>query len=526
MSCVVPLVTLGACLAPEARAQATFTVTVDPAIVKQPVSGRLVLFLVRDDNPLLRGRRPIDGPFFESPSPMFGVDVKDAAPGASITIDDRASSFLFKPSELPPGAYTAQAALLIDRRRSGWQQEAGHLTTARVRFEIKGGNPEAADPALPKAAKVSLSLSERSGAPEEARQAGVEFVEVRSKLLSEFHGREVKLRAGVVLPVGYSGEGDRRYPAVYEVPGFGGDHQGARGVARDRSRFDAKTPGGRLARNAFWIVLDPESPNGHTLFADSANNGPCGRALVEELIPAIEQKYRLESKPEARLLRGHSSGGWSVVWLATRYPKTFGAAWASSPDPVDFRAFQRTDIYASGANMYAEVTGDTPSYRDEQGLVKMTVRQENLMEEVLGPDNTSGQQWDSWQAVFGPRNGRGHPAALYDAATGKVDHDVAMQYSAYDITQGLRAEPGVYGPLLQQRVRIIVGGGDNFYLNLAVERLKEELGKYNFIELPEGKNGYVKIVPGRDHGTIFQTPEIINIWDEMLDHLKRQQLLP
>ena len=29
-----------------------------------------------------------------------------------------------------------------------------------------------------------------------------------------------------------------------------------------------------------------------------------------------------------------------MLWLATEYPHIFGAAWASSPDPVDFRRFQ------------------------------------------------------------------------------------------------------------------------------------------------------------------------------------------
>jgi pimeloyl-ACP methyl ester carboxylesterase len=232
------------------------------------------------------------------------------------------------------------------------------------------------------------------------------------------------------------------------------------------SRSSAATsPAGVLARNAFWIVLDPESGNGHTLFADSANNGPCGEALVKELIPALEAKYRLAPEAKARLLRGHSSGGWSTLWLALRYPETFGATWSTSPDPVDFRKFQTPDIY-SDINMYGvqqpTANGGEPTFKPHSsyragGQSKMTIAQENQMEEVLGPDNTSAQQWDSWQAVWGPRNDRGHPAALYDPQTGVLDHALAEKYRPYDIADLVRREGGKYGPILHQRCRVVVG---------------------------------------------------------------------
>src|SRR6185295_1412012 len=97
-------------------------------------------------------------------------------------------------------------------------------------------------------------------------------------------------------------------------------------------------------------------------------------------IPALEAKYPLIADAHARLLRGHSSGGWSTLWLALTYPEIFGATWSTSPDPVDFRRLQLPDIYA-GPNMYSGVDGkDLPSYRGA-GQERMTIRQENLMEE-------------------------------------------------------------------------------------------------------------------------------------------------
>ena len=155
----------------------------------------------------------------------------------------------------------------------------------------------------------------------------------------------------------------------------------------------------------------------------------------------------------------------------------------------------------------------------------MTIAEENAMEEVLGPDNTSGQQWDSWFAAFGPKNERGNPAAVWDAATGVIDHVIAEQYVAFDLADRMKKEPAKLGPLFKQRVRLIVGDQDNYYLNEAVAMLKAQVERLNFIDLPEGSHGGITIVPGKDHGTIYMTKEMQGIPGEMVEHLKRNGLV-
>jgi hypothetical protein len=176
--------------------------------------------------------------------------------------------------------------------------------------------------------------------------------------------------------------------------------------------------------------------------------------------------------------------------------------------------------------MYSGLSGDIPSYRDALGVTRMTIRQENLMEEVLGPANTAGQQWDSWQAVFGPRSPGGTPAALFDPKTGAIDPRVAEQYKKYDIRLRLAADPKTLAPIFKQRVRIVVGDADNFYLNEAVALLKAELAGIETADLPEGEHGSIAIVAGKDHGSIFQTPERRAFPREMLEHFRRHNLVP
>lgn len=495
----------------------TFSITFPPTLRAEPATGRVVVYLVREGSRVGRGAAPADGPFWDDPQPMYGVDAVGAAPGEPIIIDNAATAFPVPLSQLPPGAYRAQAVLDMHRLNSSWRREPGNLLSEPVRFTFAAGESPV----------VKIELNDAVGDRSRPEMEGADVFEVRSELLSAFHGREVTLRAGVAFPSRH--DRSRKYAAVYEVPGFGGDYEGAFALARERSDAPIRGPVADFVSSTFWIVLDPESENGHHLFADSANNGPRGEALVKELIPALEAKYNLVADPSARLLRGHSSGGWSTLWLALTYPGTFGATWSTSPDPVDFRRFQLPNIY-SHTNMYrsepaiALDIGDTPSYRKGRHA-PMSIREENLMEEVLGPDNTSAQQWDSWFAVFGPRNERGNPAALFDPLTGALDKAIVEQYNRYDIGHLLRTDPAKHAPLFRQRVRLIVGDQDNFYLNEAVALLKADLDAVAPPPAGDSVVGYIRILPGFDHSTIYGTPEMRGIPAEMVEHLRRAGLV-
>jgi hypothetical protein len=479
---------------------ASFRITLAPSARKDPAEGRLLVFLVREGSKVEPDAEPVDGPFWDDPQPIFGVDAA-LAPGASVVVDGSADGYPVRASALPAGRYRAQARFDLAHLDSEWRREPGNLWSDPASFEV--GAAGAAKP-------VELALTHVVTLEPPPKADGVEWFEQRSALLSRFRGHDVFLHAGVVLPKDYDPK--RHYPAIYEVPGFSGNHLGA--ASRRRRPEDGAAA--ELARASFRIVLDPEGPNGHTLFADSENNGPCGQALVKELVPALEAKYPLIAAPSARMLRGHSSGGWSTLWLALTYPDVFGATWSSSPDPVDFRRFQLVDVYGQ-KNFYAGADGSDLASLRSSGAVKMTIRQEARGEDVLGPDNTSGQQWDSWFAAFGPKNERGHPAALFDPETGAIDSSVAESYRRFDVGELLRKDPAHLVPLFREHVRLIVGTEDSFYLNEAVALLKKELD-----ELPHEASdpGYVKLVPG-DHGSVFSSDAMRAIPSEMLTHLRK-----
>jgi putative esterase len=450
---------------------------------RAPCSGRLVVYVLDEALALAYGGEPASLPV-ETAQAAFGVDVESSTPGV-VLVDDTATAYPARLGALPAGRYRAQAVLDRHHDDSSWQREPGNLYSDAVTFEVGAR----------RRAPVELSLARVVEPPVLPRVEGVEMFSMRSELLSEFQGRPVTLRAGVVFPRDYDAQ--RAYGALYEVPYFGGNALAAFELAARRApRAASEDASDQLAREAFHIVLDSESGNGPTLFANSDNNGPWGDALVRELIPALEAKYPLRATPAARLLRGHSSGGWAVLWLQLSYPDVFGGAWSSSPDPVDFHRLQRVDIYAD-ASMYSEGGREQPSTRDG----RFTIRQENLIEEVLGPNNSSGQQWDSWQAAWGTRDAAGHVTPLYDAVTGALNRSEAERYRRHDIGELLEREPARYAPIFATRVHLLVGAQDTYFLNEAVERLAARLAA-----LPGGKGGDIQVLPGFDHRSIRRAP--------------------
>src|SRR3954454_11966082 len=71
----------------------------------EPASGRLLVYLIRTGAHVSPMHKPADGFVEEDPQPIYGIDVTDLKPTDAATVDDAATSFPVKLSELPPGKY-------------------------------------------------------------------------------------------------------------------------------------------------------------------------------------------------------------------------------------------------------------------------------------------------------------------------------------------------------------------------------------------------------------------------------------
>jgi hypothetical protein len=213
---------------------------------------------------------------------------------------------------------------------------------------------------------------------------------------------------------------------------------------------------------------------------NSANLGPYGDAIMKELVPYIEKRFRGIGAGWARATYGGSTGGWEALAVQMFYPDDFNAAYAACPDPIDFRAYTVVDIYRDANAYWAEgpfKKVPRPGHRNYLGHVSSTLEQMNRMELVLGTKSRSGQQWDIWEAVYSPQGPDGYPVPIWDKRTGAIDKKVAEYWKEhYDLSWILRRDwTRGLGRKLEGKIHLYVGDMDNYYLNNAVYLVEEFL---------------------------------------------------
>ena len=348
-----------------------------------------------------------------------------------------------------------------------------------------------------KTREVKLTLT-KAVPPESlpAETESVKYVKLQSSLLSKFYGRPIFLRAGVILPRDYAKEPDRHYPLRVMIGGYGSRYTGVAGMMRPGSAF-AKAWAEDDAPRMIVLHLDGAGPYGDPYQVNSANHGPFGDAITQELIPYVEQKYRGIGKPFARVLDGGSTGGWVSFALQVFYPDFFNGCWSYSPDPVDFRAYELVNIYKD-KNAYVNAAGfERPSARQRNGETSMTMRNEVGSENLVGMGNSytlGGGQWGAWNATYSPKGSDGLPVPLWDAKTGAIHPEVAEQWKKYDLRLYLEQNWQTLAPKLRGKIHIWVGEADEYFLNNAVHLLDDFLSK---AEPPY--EGTIKYGAGKGH---------------------------
>jgi len=486
--------------APQAPPQ-LFSVMLAPG--NDPVSGRLIAVAAPVASVTLNGTQP---PPTISTSPASFIAAQEApfvSPGEPTRFDADILAYPRALSRMEPGEYWVQVRL-----------DTNHNAAYRLVDQENDFVSEPIKVKLPTSAPISITLKrerdlfagaaainlvpgtppplapQMPGGPLDAEaNAHIKQIDFVSNALSEFWGKQIRIRGIVLLPPDYDTSRDS-YPTVYRAEGFGASLANLPTAARRHYNLmkTGQTP------PMIRVFLDHSSPWGTHEFADSVNNGPWGLALTEELIPSLESQYRMDAKPSGRFTTGHSSGGWFAIWQQVRYPDVFGGTWARAPDPVDFRAFTGIDIYRDGANAYVRPDG-SPQYlvRDASGKETTSFKEYTQEENVLGD---FGGQIDSFDWVFSPRGVDGRPQPLFDRVTGKVDPVVARYWrDHFDISWIIRRDWTGMRSVLDGKIHLIMGTLDTFHLDEAARLLEQELQKV-------GAKYEFTWMEGRNHGTL------------------------
>lgn len=459
-----------------------FTLRYKKSVHEKPYTGRVYVFFSRI------ATEPRNGPNWFRPERFIAMDVRNWKPDTPLTLSSDAKYVLAFPKPLATldlDGYRAQAVARFNPYDRIVGRGAGNGYSQVELVSSKSPTPTFVIDRLVRARKF-------------VETKWLKLLRIKSKRLSKFYGRDVFMNASVRLPASYYDQPKRRYPAIFEVPGFGGTH-----FTRGGSPVRERNKGGV---EFFRVLLDPSCPRGHHVFADSANNGPVGEALITELIPAFNRKFRSVADPKARFLTGHSSGGWSSLWLQVTYPEQFGGTWSTAPDPVDFRDFQRINLYKAGENMYVDENGKRRPLARFGERVVLWYDDFSNMEYVLG----YGGQLHSFEAVFSPRGKDGEPLLLWDRKTGKVDTRVARTWEKYDIRLVLERNWKTLGPKLKGKLHVHMGTADTFYLNGATRLLQQSLKKLH-------SDAAVEMHRGRNHFDLLRGGLAARIRREMVD---------
>jgi hypothetical protein len=462
--------------APGLRVAVSFPADKSPA----PLDGRLLL-LVSTDSTAEPRNQIADGPETQL---VFGTDVDGWAPGTPTWVDARAFGYPLRSlSALPPGRYWVQALL---NRYETFRRADGHTVKLPPdkgegqRWNAKPGNLYSAprwiqlDPRVRSITRIVLDR-EIPPIPDPADTRYIKHLKIQSKLLSEFWGRPVFLGAHVLLPEGFDQHPNARYPLVINHGHFPADIDGFRPEPPDpnlkpdfSARFNLAGYNRIQQEQAHqfykdWtgpgfprvLVVEIQHPTPYyddSYAVNSANNGPYGDAIMRELVPEIERRFRGIGQGYARFTYGGSTGGWEAMAVQMFYPDEFNGAWVACPDPVDFRAYTVIDLYKDENAYYLDSRWKRtprPGHRNYLGQVQSTIEESNHRELALGTKGRSGDQWDIWQAVYSPVGADGYPKPIWDKLTGKIDRAVAGYWKEnWDLSypQARLEDPRPQGP--------------------------------------------------------------------------------
>jgi hypothetical protein len=499
-----------------------------------PLTGRVYVMLAKSDRvePRFQVRRARGIPF-------WGQNVSALEPGEAGVIDENSFGFpLQSIRDIPPGEYYVQGFINVYtqfERADGhtvwlhndqwegqnWLRSPGNMYSDVQKILV--------DPS--KKQNIAINCNQIIPPIEvEPDTKWIKRVKFQSKLLSDFWGQPMFLGATILLPKGYEENRGEFYPVNYiqghfslRAP-YGFREIKPDSVNRRASRgydfFEYWTS--EECPPMIAVTLQHPCPyydDSHAM--NSPNLGPYGDAIMQELIPYIEENFRIIRKSYARVLSGGSTGGWISFALQVFHPDFFGGTFSLCPDALDFRAQHLVNIYSHKNAYYTDydwLRVERPVLRGTDGQVREMMKDENHYELAVGDHTRSGGQWEIYMACYGPVGEEGYPKEVWDKLTGEIDPEVASYWKEhFDLRHYLEQNWAEIGPKLEGKLHIYVGDMDSYYLNNGVAFMEK------FLESTKDPyyGGVVEYGRGEPHCWGPRGPELLEL---MFEHTKKMKV--
>lgn len=193
---------------------------------------------------------------------------------------------------------------------------------------------------------------------------------LRGNLLGDPDERTI----AVYLPPEYEAHPDARFPVLVDLAAF--TSSGLKRLAWTAfgesvpQRVDRLIAEGRMGP-ALVVFPDAFTSLGGNQYVDTPVLGAWERFLLEDLVPAVEQRFRALPGPRHRAVYGKSSGGYGALRQAMLHAEHW-AAIASHSGDVDFELAYRRDFPAT-ADVLARFGGDVAAlHRSIQRATKIS----------------------------------------------------------------------------------------------------------------------------------------------------------
>jgi S-formylglutathione hydrolase FrmB len=347
---------------------------------------------------------------------------------------------------------------------------------------------------------------------------------LNNNVMEDFPVREILIYA----PPGYDTYDHRtRYPVLYLLHGFGGDHNYYRGLYGLAETMDELINSGEIEP---MIVVVPNASNnlGGGFYTNSPDtlSGYPGQSfggfyqdfICNEVVDSIDANYKTIPLREFRGIAGHSMGGYGAIKLAMLRNDLFGSV-SSMSGPLGFNAqlgnvpgFHGILTLIPGVfdeNGIEE--GDTAGYfAIMPGTQKILTNMFFAMAAAFSPHDPDNPDTSLAHKLF---PGRQYKVDLPFDAEGEVDETIWPLWLANDVsTLFLSAYSGVFD---STDLYVDAGNQDDFFFQLQSQYFAAAAGEYDaidFFEIYSGSGNNLE----PDHMTLIneRLRQVIEFHDE------------
>jgi S-formylglutathione hydrolase FrmB len=293
----------------------------------------------------------------------------------------------------------------------------------------------------------------------------------------------------VYLPPAYDTEPDRHFPTVYVLQGLTGFVT----MWTNRRPYELSVPElfdryftGPDAKPCILVYVDAWTRLGGSQFLDSPATGRYHSYICEEIVPAVDGRYRTIADRDHRAVSGKSSGGYGALVTAMYRPDLFGALASHSGDSA-FDLTMSGEIATAYRALRDRYAGDITAFEREL---------DGLPDNAAQPDHALLNVYVC-SACYSA-NADGTIELPFHARTGELRQDVFARWLALDPVRMISEHVDALASM--RTIYIDAGRSDEFMLDVGAEILAARLSAAGITTV------HLELFAGTHRGTEWRYP--------------------